>query len=151
MNALAPIADKLGKLIRYLSSDKDGEVLAAVHAIRRTLHSEKLDIHVLADGITGANGHNGRDRKYTEEDMVAAYRSGRDDGRKEAERNGGFYSVDEPGWHQIARECQKHVDQLRDREREFVEDMVCRTVHGGELTEKQAKWLRDIWTRMRRV
>jgi hypothetical protein len=151
MSTLAPIADRLGKLIKMLSSDRDGEIVAAARAIMRTLQAEKLDIHALADGITGSRNGSSHSRKYTEEDMRTAYRSGRDDGRKEAERNGGFYSVDEPGWHQIARECQKHVDQLRDREREFVEDMVCRTVHGGELTEKQAKWLRDIWTRMRRV
>jgi hypothetical protein len=151
LNALAPIAGKLGKLIRLLSSDKDGELLGAVYAIRRTLQTEKLDIHALADGLTGVNGHNDSERKYTEQDMRLAYASGRDDGRKEAERNGGFHSVDEASWHQIACECQKHVDQLRDREKEFVGDMVRRTVHGGELTERQAKWLRDIWTRIRRV
>src|SRR5262249_43968567 len=94
LNALAPIAGKLGKLIRLLSSDKDGEVLGAVHAIRRTLQTEKLDIHALADGLTGINGHNGGERKYTENDMRTAYRSGRDDGRKEAESNGGFHSID---------------------------------------------------------
>jgi hypothetical protein len=134
-----------------LSSDKDGEVIAAARAIIRTLHAGKLDIHVLADGLTGANGHNGSNRKYTEEDMRTAYESGRDDGRKEAKRNDGFHSVDEPTWHQIALECRARVDQLRDREREFVNDMVCRTVHCGELTEKQAKWLRDIWTKVRRT
>ena len=151
VNALAPIAGKLGKLIRLLSSDKDGEVLATVHAINRTLHGENLDIHALADGLTGANGHPGSELKYTEEDMQTAYLSGRDDGRREAERNGGFYSVDEPTWHEIACECRVHINRLRDREREFVEDMVCRTVHGGKLTERQAKWLRDIWSRVRRA
>src|SRR5260370_14696966 len=89
MTALAPIADRLGKFIRLLSSDKDGEVVAAARAIIRTLHSEKLDIHVLADGITDPNGHNGRDREYTEDDMVAAHPSGPDHRREDAQRNGG--------------------------------------------------------------
>ena len=48
MNPLAPIAGKLGKLIRLLSSDKDGEVLGAVGAIKRTLKSANLDVHDLA-------------------------------------------------------------------------------------------------------
>jgi hypothetical protein len=39
MSTLAPIADKLGKLIRLLSSDKDGEVLAAARAIGRALYA----------------------------------------------------------------------------------------------------------------
>ena len=41
--------DRLGKLLRMLSSDKDGEVLAATAAIKRTLATEGLDIHSLAD------------------------------------------------------------------------------------------------------
>ena len=43
--------DKLGKLIRMLSSDKDGEVLAAASAIKRTLAAEGSDIHALADAL----------------------------------------------------------------------------------------------------
>jgi hypothetical protein len=55
-----------------------------------------------------------------------------------------------PSWYEIAQECAAHPELLRsNREREFVNDMLRRTVHGGELTEKQAKWLRDVWTRIR--
>ena len=43
--------DRLGKLLRMLSSDKDGEVLAATAAIKRTLATEGLDIHSLADAL----------------------------------------------------------------------------------------------------
>src|SRR5688572_3970247 len=49
MTALAPIALRLGQLIRLLSSDKDGEVVAAVRAIDRTLKAAGADIHALAD------------------------------------------------------------------------------------------------------
>jgi hypothetical protein len=44
-------SDKLAKLVRLLSSDKDGEVLAAAAAIRRTLAAEGSDIHALADAL----------------------------------------------------------------------------------------------------
>jgi hypothetical protein len=37
---LAPITAKLGKMIRMLASDCDGDVIAAVRAIKRTLRSE---------------------------------------------------------------------------------------------------------------
>jgi hypothetical protein len=43
--------DKLGKLIRMLSPDRDGEVLAAASAIRRTLAAEGSDIHALGDTL----------------------------------------------------------------------------------------------------
>jgi hypothetical protein len=142
MSTLAPIADKLGKLIRLLSSDKDGEVLAAAHAIRRTLNSEKLTIHDLAEGLAAG------DRKFTESDAQEIYRRGRADGRREADHDGGFRNVDEPTWHEIARECEAASGRLSEREREFVSDMW--TVRNGEPTEKQAKWLRSIYTRVRR-
>jgi hypothetical protein len=145
MSALAPpIANKLGKLIRLLSSDKDGEVVAAVAAIRRTLNSENLTIHDLAEGLATD------DRKFTESDAQEIYRRGTADGRREADHDSGFRSVDEPSWNEIARECEAASGRLNEREREFVGDMVRSTVRGGKPTEKQAKWLRAIYTRVRR-
>ncbi len=51
MNALAPVAPKIAKLIPRLASDHDGEVIATVRAIRRTLESAGLDLHALAAGL----------------------------------------------------------------------------------------------------
>lgn len=48
---LAAIAPKLGKLIRLLASDRDGEALAAARGIGRTLEAAGLDFHALADVI----------------------------------------------------------------------------------------------------
>jgi hypothetical protein len=59
MNGLAPIAPKLGKLLRLLSSDKPGEIIAAAFAINRTLQAEKLDIHDLAKVVETGNSGNG--------------------------------------------------------------------------------------------
>jgi hypothetical protein len=144
MSAIAPISDKIGKLIRMLSSDKDGEVMGAVHALRRTLSSAGTDLHALADAIGGG-------KKFSEADAAEIYLRGLEEGRRQAARNGGFHSVGEPTWHEIALECQKRNDVLRGpAEREFVSDMVRRTVHGGRLTEKQEKWLRDIYARVGR-
>jgi hypothetical protein len=46
--SLVSVAPKLSKLIRLLASDKDGEVLGTVAAIRRTLERAGLDLHDLA-------------------------------------------------------------------------------------------------------
>ena len=48
------LADRLSKLLPLLASDKEGEVLATVRAIRAALLGEGLDLHDLSASI--ANG-----------------------------------------------------------------------------------------------
>jgi hypothetical protein len=72
---LTPIASKLCNLVRMLSSNQDGEIIAAARAIGRTLAGHGLDFHALADNIGEANG-----KKFTEADaaeiIVVAWRTG---------------------------------------------------------------------------
>jgi hypothetical protein len=146
-STLAPIADKLGKLIRLLTSDCDGEVIGAARAIKRILDVGGLDIHALAAGIgVPANGE-----KFSEEEAREIYERGVEDGRRAAEQQQlvTFNGVDEsPSWHTIATECAARAERLRPHEKDFV--MVRWCVHGGRPTEKQAKWLRAIYVRVRR-
>jgi hypothetical protein len=60
VDALAPIAPRLANLIRMLASDKDGEVLAAVAALKRTLAGSGADLHTLAASVESANSPGGR-------------------------------------------------------------------------------------------
>jgi hypothetical protein len=149
-DALAPIADKLKSFIRLLSSDSDGEVVAAARALNRTLKGARLDIHMLADCINQANG-----KEYTEAQILMARELGIAEGRRlEREEQGApvFRNInldDEPTWHEIAVECAAHPNQLHEREKQFVKDMVRHTVRGGEPSEKQAGWLRKIYARVR--
>ena len=55
MSVLDPVTDKLGKLLRLLGSDRDGEVVATARSIVRVLEGAGLDLHVLADNINGDN------------------------------------------------------------------------------------------------
>jgi hypothetical protein len=144
---LAPIADKIKPLIRLLSSDQSGEDVAAARVLVRTLKANGLDVQVLADCVGKANG-----KKFTNDDAIEIYRRGVEDGQRAAESaRGEFRDIDahdEPSWHDIACECARQ--RLRnDREREFVQDMVRRTVRGGKLSEKQASWLSSIYARVR--
>src|SRR5262249_8297868 len=144
---LAPITDKLGKMIRMLASDRDGDVIAAARAIGRLLRNQGLDIHALAEGIDNPNGSG-----FSEAEMKKLYDAGYDAGLRAAEEkhhgSADFANVDgTPSWHEIALFCQRHKDRLRDKEREFVNDMASRTVW-CEPTEKQAKWLRSIFYRL---
>jgi hypothetical protein len=143
------LAERVGKFLRLLGSDKPGEVLAVAGALCRVLSSAGADLHDLAASL-GANGY-----KFTEADARKIYQEGVEDGRRAAEANikpSDFRSVndDGPSWHEIAKECAARSSRLRDNERRFVEDMVGWTVHGGEPTPKQAKWLRGIYARVRR-
>lgn len=51
MAALFDLAPRLSKLIPRLASDHEGEVMATVAAIRRTLEASGLDFHALAKAI----------------------------------------------------------------------------------------------------
>jgi hypothetical protein len=147
MKTLEPVADKLSKLLRLLTSSQDGEVVAATRAIKKTLEASELDIHDLADGLLALK----LDVKFTEEEALTIYQRGVEDGQAIAQQQQPvtFHSV-EPSWNEIARECAAHPQCLRPNEHEFVQDMVRRTVHGGALTPRQADWLRAIYTRVRR-
>jgi hypothetical protein len=146
VNALAPIADKLGKLIRMLSSDRDGEVIAAARALQRTLLSAGTDLHALAGAIEQANG------SLSETDVKRIYDAGFDDGFRKAENAqhgpGNFRNVDgAPCWNEIALWCQRRSERLKENERQFIDDMASRTVW-REPTEKQGMWLMSIFYRL---
>jgi hypothetical protein len=145
-DALTPIAAKLATFIRLLSSDKDGEVVAAARAMQRTLKAAGADIHALADRVEKSND------KLSDADMKVLYETGFADGRRATEnaqqRSGDFYNVDStPPWHEMATWCQQQKDRLRDKEREFIDDMASRTVW-REPTEKQGKWLLSIFYKL---
>jgi hypothetical protein len=84
--------------------------------------------------------------------MRKLYDAGYDAGVRaaEAKQHGpdDFRNVDgTPAWHEIARFCQQSRDRLREKEREFINDMTSRTVW-REPTERQSKWLRSIFYRL---
>jgi hypothetical protein len=141
-NIPAPVVNKLASFIRLLSSDKEGEVVAAARAIMRTLQGANLDIHALAERVGG----------ISEADMKCLYDAGYDAGVTATQNKqhgpGDFCNIDgTPSWHEIARFCQREADRLREKEREFVNDMAARTVW-HEPTERQEKWLRSIFLRL---
>ena len=142
-----PLEQKLGTFIRMLASERDGEVVAAARAIVRTLKAAGADIHVLAERVETANGS-----KLTDGEMRKLYDAGYDAGVRaaEAKQHGphDFRNVDgTPAWHEIARFCQQSRDRLREKEREFINDITSRTVW-REPTERQSKWLRSIFYRL---
>jgi hypothetical protein len=96
-------AEKLEKLIKMLSSDKDGEVVAAARAIQRTLNGSGSDVHELAARIKGG--------KLSESEMRKIYDAAYQDGKEAAAVDKGFESVDgTKPWHKMALFCLEHID-----------------------------------------
>jgi len=146
---LAPIAEKVKRCLRLLASNSDGEVLAAARALNRTVKTAGLDVHALADRVSQSNG-------LSKADMKKLYDAGVADGRRAAQKELSgrmFQSVDpdeEPSWFEIASLCRANPQVFwGDHEKEFVDKMCRRTVHGGVPTEKEGNWLRKIYARVR--
>lgn len=118
--ALAPVAPRLARLVPLLASDRDGEVLATVRAIGRTLAGAGLDFHALAAALDAAP----EPATHT------------------------LPEEDPDHWSDLAAWCEAHGrGRLRPRERAFVADMVFRLA-GCLPTGKQAAWLQAIARRL---
>ena len=139
-----PIAERLAKLVRVLSSDKEGEVVAAATAITRVLKENGHDIHTLADLITN------RRNEASPEAIQRAYRTGFKDGLRHDEGNDGDDADDRhvTAWRDMAKFCVARSDRLKTYERDFVTQMLRWTALGREPSAKQARWLDYIYTRL---
>ena len=134
--------EKIGKLIKMLSSSNDGEVVAAARALTRTLAQEGADIHELAARVEG--------RKLSQAEMQRIYDQAYRDGKDAAAADVGFTAVDLPSFYKMACEIQHEGDgRLSEREQGFVDDMV-RWCARREPSEKQAKWLHAIYCKIGR-
>ena len=140
-DALAPIAEKIRRCVRILSSDRDGEALAAARALLRTRKGAGLDIHAPAGSIGRSNGGHCNGIDQAEEKRI--YARGFEAGKRVAA------SGREPSWYEIASECAADPERLRD-ERERNRNMVARALRGRQLSEKQADRLRFCYARVQR-
>jgi hypothetical protein len=134
---ISPVADRIGQLLRLLSSSVDGEVVAAARALGRTLKSVNADFHVLAASYR-PNG------KLPEAEIKRIYDTGFADGLAAAQTS---EVVDDGSWHGMALFCQQRNDRLREREQKFIAEVAAQTVW-RDPTEKQQKWLKSIYLRL---
>jgi hypothetical protein len=153
VNALTPVAERLGKLVRLMASDVDGEALAALTALRRTLATVGADLNDLADVIE-KGGSNGNGSTLSSDDMKRIYDAGYQDGLRKAEAtqhvnsNDGFANTDGTlTWHQIAAFCTERAQFLEDKNAAFVRDMAGKTLY-REPTERQSDWLKSLFFRL---
>lgn len=126
MSDMALVAPKLSRLIPMLATVHDGEVVATVRAIDRTLRSAGLDLYDLARAVTAPRI-----------DVVHS-------------------DIDEPkpasqpsSLRDIAVWLRTHATHRMDfKERTFVVEMASRLSMGREASTKQEKWLQAIFYRL---
>jgi hypothetical protein len=149
------VAKRIADLWNRLGSDFEPEALNSLRAIKRLLKSEGLSFPDIAIVIENANGEI-EARKYSDADAQVIFDKGVEQGRAEAgqrqDKPSDFYDTDgEPRWPEIAMFCQRKDQDpvLRDKEREFIADMVSWTTSRGAPTQKQATWLLGIFRKLR--
>jgi hypothetical protein len=119
--------DKLSKLIRLaLVADKDGEAIAAIGALKRSLQAVGLDPHFIADAFERGAAPVARADNHS---------FGRDD-------NGGDDGQDDRSdiWFAFHR---RH--RLSPKERAFIENIAA---WSGPLSARQRQWISDITDRL---
>jgi hypothetical protein len=139
------LEERLASLVRLLASDKDGEIIAAVHALKRTLQSAGTDISGFAHGIEslGKSTEVSKDQMKKIWDAAVEHTENRLHGAED------FASTDgKPAWQSVALFCQRNKQRLNPSTHEFVDKMASQTVFGREPTEKQHKYLFTLFLRL---
>ena len=148
-----PVAKRIAKLVRMMSSDFDGEVLSANARLKSLLKEERLSFHDLATVIENCNGEI-EEKKYSDTDAEIIFTKGVEKGRAEEARKQQappeFFDADgQPRWYEIAVFCQHNSAQLHNEwERNFVGDMPSKIIKFGQPTEKQIPHLLAIFVKL---
>jgi hypothetical protein len=139
------LEEKIASIVRLLASDKDGDIIAAAHALQRTLESAGTDINGLAHGIEnlGRNAEVSKDRMKQIWDAAVQHTENRLHGADD------FISADgKPRWEAVALYCQRNKQRLDAKHHDFIDKVAAQTVYGREPTERMHKYLFSLFLRL---
>ena len=149
------LAAKLGKPIRLLASNSQGEAFAALCAIARLLESHGYSFHTLADHVENANdsGLSDADKQRIRSEIENARAIGYAEGVRAAESKqhgtGAFRNTDGTlEWTEVALFVQRQKHRLPEKYHEFVDDMASRTAWGREPTPRQHQYLHSLFFKL---
>jgi hypothetical protein len=146
------LAAKLGKPIRLLASDSQGEAVAALCAIARLLEAYGQSFHELADHVE-TGGLTAEAKQKIGAAIKQAHIEGYAEGVKAAESKqhgtGAFRNTDGSlEWTEVALYCQRQKNRLPEKHHEFINDMAARTVWGREPTPRQHQYLHSLFYKL---
>jgi hypothetical protein len=145
--------EKIAYTLRLLDSDQSGEIVAAVHALKRILQSLGTDWDGLAKGFEKILNGGGGGKAITQAEMQKAisdaYAAGIQDAENKAHGAHDFQNADgTASWEAIALFLQRNKNRLDARHHEFIDDMASRTAFGREPTERQHKYLHSLFYKL---
>jgi hypothetical protein len=133
---------KLGNVLRMLSSNNDGDILATVRAIMCLLQAHGTDIHALIEHFE--NG--GISEKYQEEvraQIKKAHEVGYEKGVRAAEAR--FRPDGKLEFSEVALFVEREINRLPPDKHEFIHKMALYARQELEPTPKQGKFLFDLF------
>ena len=139
------LEERIADVIRLLASDKDGDIIAAAHALKRVLVSAGTDIHGLAHGIEnlGKNAEVSKDQMKKVWDAAVQHTENRLHGADD------FISTDgKPTWQSVALYCQRNKHRLDTKHHDFIDKVAAQTVWNREPTERMHKYLFSLFLRL---
>jgi hypothetical protein len=142
MDLPSEVAVRLGNVVRRLSSDHEGEIIAAMNIILRLLESCGGDIHALAAQVE--NG--GMSEKYRDEvraQIKKAHEVGYEKGVRAAEAR--FRPDGKLEFSEVALFMERQINRLPPDKHEFIHKMAFYARQELEPSPKQGKFLFDLF------
>ena len=139
------LEERIAAVVRLLASDRDGEVIAAVNALKRTLKSAGTDFNGLAHGIENL----GKSTVVPEEikkkiwDAAVQHTENRLHGADDFANTDG-----KPDWKAVALFCQRNINRLDAKHHDFINKVAAQTVWDREPTERMHKYLFSLFLRL---
>jgi hypothetical protein len=149
MASITPIRSKLAKVVAMLSSDNIGVRRNAWRALENLLDGAGcsfVDVAKLIEPDDANKNSEQIDGKYSETELQEIYQAAYLEGQQSVQP-AQPHQID---WPKIADAFVKYIDDLNDREREFVVSVIARIRVNYPLSEKQEKWAKDIFVKLGR-
>ena len=137
------LEQKIAMTIRLLDSDRDGEIIAAVHALKRVLESAGTDLNGLAHGVENlGKGISNEERKKIW-DTAVQHTENRLHGADEFIDSSG-----KPTWQSVALYCQRNKHRLAPKHHDFINRVAANTVYDREPTPPMHKYLFSLFLQL---
>jgi hypothetical protein len=153
MSSVAPIKQKLAKVVAMLASPNDDERRNAWRALITIMRGANVTFVDLAQWIADEDkvASDSQAQLLSSAELQQFYDAAFAAGQASVQPDDDESFVPrEPNWWRIADLVAPHVNELDIRERDFAADMIRLIRCGGQLSPKRAKWFGDICMRLGR-